>query len=223
MSSFQHILAWGRQSAETPKLRSPQFWQHSGLISLGLVLLTSWQISAIAQPTPRSLRLAAVLPSDAPLDRELLTAEQEAIVVLSPGACSDETLVITSNTICQNGLTVPSLWWFNEQYREANGKLVDTWFAYPNQTGRDRRVDVVVNKQVWSLLDYLERYEFVDWVGSVARDYRFNTRVFNSQGTLLGAYTCEFQAGSTTDLPTCRLFVDSLGRDGLGRPTPLPE
>jgi hypothetical protein len=223
MSFFRQILIWGRQSAVEPKLRSPRSWQHFGLIGLGLALITSLHVSAIAQPTPRSLRLTAVLPSDTPLDRQLLTEEQEAVMVLSPGACSDETLVITSNTICQNGLTVPSLWWFNEQYREANGKLVDTWFAYPNQTGRDRRVDVVVNQQVWSLLDYLERYEFVDWLGSVARDYRFNTRVFNSQGTLLSAYTCEFQEGSTTDLPTCRLFVDSLGRDGLGRPTTLPE
>lgn len=191
-------------------------------MGLGLFILTNLHLAAIANPKPRSLRLMAVAPSETPLDRQLLTEQQDTVVVLDPGACSPETTVITSNTICQNGLTIPSLWWLEEQYRAANGKLIDTWFAYPNQTGRDRRVDVVINQQVWSLLDYLERYTFVDWFGSVARDYRFNTRVFNNQGTLLGAYTCEFQADNA-GLPTCRLFVDSLGRDGLGRPTVLPE
>lgn len=166
-------------------------------------------------PTPSGLE-----PTPEPLDTDLVEQQQASMPMLTPGACQVGNAVITSNTVCQSSITIPSLWWLEEQYRHLNGKLVNTWLAYPDASGLSRRVDLVVNQQVWSLLDYLERYKFTDWFGATARDYGFNTRVFNAQGRLLAAYTCAFPPGSSTTqaLPSCRLFVDSLGKTGLGRP-----
>ena len=222
MSPFWRVLSLPSQSI-THSQRSPRrsissLW---GSVSLGFVLGLGFP--AIADPPPNSTATTFLRPSEIPLDQEMVQAQQDNLIVQTPGACSVDGSVITSKTICQTSITIPSLWWLEEQYREANGKLIDTWIAYPDQAGTNRRVDVIVNQQVWSLLDYLERYEFVDWFGSVARDYGFNTRVFNIQGTLLGAYTCSFQDASSASLPSCRLFVDSLGRDGLGRPVELTQ
>jgi hypothetical protein len=159
-------------------------------------------------------------PTQEPLDTALVEQQQASVPTLTPGACRAEATVVTSNTICQSSMTVPSLWWLEEQYRQLNGKLVNTWLAYPDASGLSRRVDLVVNQQVWSLLDYLERYKFTDWFGTTARDYGFNTRVFNVQGRLLAAYTCTSLSSSPTPqaMPTCRLYVNSLGKTGLGRP-----
>ena len=61
--------------------------------------------------------------------------------------------IITENTISQTGLTNPSLWWASERF---GGQLLDTWLVCQDE----RRVTIIVNRQVWTLLDYLERYEF---------------------------------------------------------------
>jgi len=119
----------------------------------------------------------ALLPSREPLDVEQLDAE----VV-------DSDSVIRRDTISQTGLTEPSLWWAAEQF---GGKLLENWLAYPQK----RRIDLVVNRQLWSLLTYLERYQFVNRMGTIARSYRYNLRVLDRQQPdfILAAYTCHFQ------------------------------
>lgn len=107
--------------------------------------------------------------------------------------------------IDQRELTIPSLWWAWEQFSD---KLLETWLAYP---GRDRmagRVDLVVNRQNWSLSNYIERYQFVNKLGTVARDHGYNTRVYNRQGELLAAYTCNFNSSQLL----CQITLESLGR-----------
>ncbi len=116
-------------------------------------------------------------PTNAPLELSLL----------APNAPKQG--VVTANTISQKQLTIPSLWWAREQF---GGKLLDNWLAYPSQGNSPPRVDLIVNRQIWSLLDYVERYEFVNSLGSVARDYGYNVRVFNYQQELLATYTCNF-------------------------------
>jgi hypothetical protein len=138
------------------------------------------------------------LPSTAPLD---LTA-------LNPKAPSPPPGVITAETISQRGLTVPSLWWAKEQF---GGKLLQNWLAYPGAGEARGRVDLIVNRQFWSLLNYLERYRFVNQFGLVSRDYRYNVRVFHKRGTFLAAYTC---AGPSTD-PVCRICLESAGSAGM--------
>ncbi|WP_144054044.1 hypothetical protein [Baaleninema simplex] len=128
-------------------------------------------------PVFASDRLRQVLlPSRDPLDLELLEAETV-----------DPEVVVRRDTISQTGLTEPSVWWVAEQF---GGKLLETWLAYPQK----RRIDLVVNRQLWSLRDYLERYEFVNHMGLVARSHRYDLRVFDRQqpDLVLAAYTCLF-------------------------------
>lgn len=133
-------------------------------------------------------------PSTAPVELSLL----------EPGASLDDS-VITSDTISQNKLTSPSLWWAKEQF---GGKLLDNWLAYPALGTIAGRIDLVVNRENWSLLNYLERYEFVNHFGTVARDYGYNVRVFNYQKELLATYTCNF----STNPRLCNIQVEAAGK-----------
>jgi hypothetical protein len=135
-------------------------------------------------------------PSDAPLNLELLN--------------NPTGNVITANTIKLTGLTTPSLWLAKEI---SENKLLDNWLAYPATQKEWSRVDLIVNQQIWSLLDYLERYEFVNRLGSTARKDNYNMRVFNYQGDLLATYTCNFQ----NNLPACNIQMNIQYRLGATR------
>lgn len=123
--------------------------------------------------------------------------------------------IIRPDTVSQDHLTEPSLWWAAEQF---GGSLLDTWLAYPEE----QRIDLVINPQFWTPLDYLERYQFVYQMGVVARSYGYDLRVFSRQQPqrLLAAYTCQFQGSPIR----CRLDIDRGGTAGLSRlvPDPLP-
>ena len=163
----------------------------SRLLSLTLCLAI-WGIGrdlVRAEPIPP--------PIEPPLD----------LTLLQPGADPAAEGILTATTISQEGLTIPSLWWAREQFA---GKLLDNWLAYPADETVPSRVDLIVNRQIWSLLDYLQRYEFVNQFGITAKDYGYNTRVFNRQGTLLAAYTCEFGA----EPGFCNIWLDSSGFQG---------
>lgn len=153
---------------------------------LGLIVLMPQSAKAqTAEPPP---------PSTAPLELSLL--EQEAALARRN--------ILTANTIAQEGLTNPSLWWAREQFA---GKLVDNWLAYPNE----RRVDVIVNRQLWTILDYIERYSFLNQFGTAASDFGYSVRIFNPQKALLAAYTCNFNAAPAN----CRIWLDAGGTDSL--------
>ncbi|MBD2593663.1 hypothetical protein BCD64_22720 [Nostoc sp. MBR 210] len=160
--------------------------------SLPIILGFSLGAILLLPISPSLAEIAAVpLPSDAPLELDLLTKPNSN--------------VITANTINPQGLTTPSLW-----LAQANSesKLLDNWIAYPATATTPGRVDVIVNQQVWSILDYLERYSFVNRLGNVARKDVYNLRVFNYQQELLGSYTCNFQTNPTS----CRIQINSLNR-----------
>lgn len=141
--------------------------------------------------------------------------------------------IVTANTISQLKLTVPSLWWTDQQFGD---KLLSGWIAYSGENDQTRRVDLVVNQQVWSIYNYLERYTFVNRFGTDAGDYRYSTRVFNQRQELLAAYICDFPnpedgaidsidaevaAGIPADEPLrCNIFLESVGQGSLrGRST----
>ncbi|WP_026735821.1 hypothetical protein [Fischerella sp. PCC 9605] len=136
------------------------------------------------------------VPSDAPLELDLLTNPKNS--------------ANTANTINQQQLTVPSLWWIKET---SENKLLDNWITYPATNNQTARVDVVVNQQIWSLLDYLERYDFVNRLGSVVRNHGYNVRVFNYQQERLATYTCNLNVNPAL----CRIEINSQGKFGLGR------
>jgi hypothetical protein len=142
------------------------------------------------QPSPAQTS-SVPPPSAAPLD----------LALLNKGASRNDG-VITDDTISQRGLTIPSLWWAKQQFAD---KLLDNWLAYPGGGTKPGRIDLVVNQQNWSLLDYLERYAFVNQFGTVARDYGYNVRVFDAQAKRLATYTCNFN----TTPRLCSVYLDA--------------
>jgi len=123
------------------------------------------------------------------------SALQPSLEPLDLTQCGTATSGITDSSISQAHLTVPSFWWTRDQISaqpQFGSKLLDTWLACPHQKSSVSQVDFVVNQQAWSLLDYLERYDFVQQIGTVASGYGYDMRVFNRQGGLLAAYTCDF-------------------------------
>ena len=173
--------------------RSVRLGQSLLLLGISLSTITLWS----TQPSPAQTRLVNN-PTDAPLE----------LSILEPGAPLNNG-VVTSDTISQNELTIPSLWWAKEQF---GVMVLDNWLAYPTDGTNAARVDLVVNQQNWSLLDYLERYEFVNHFGTVARDYGYNVRVFNHQKELLATYTCDF----SNNPRLCSIEkLDATGKAGL--------
>jgi hypothetical protein len=175
------------------------------LIGIGISAITSLSNAFALLPPPSYSQTPTVpQPSQAPLELSLLQ-----------GANPDGR-VITSNTISQQGLTVPSLWWAKEQF---GGNVLSNWLAYPAQGETTGRIDLLVNRQNWTSLDYIGRYEFVNRFGTVARDYGYNIRVFNEQEELLASYTCDFRQNPTQ----CNMQLDATGKarvrgssEGLG-------
>ena len=172
-----------------------------------LLPLLSISLSAFLLPQPLSAQTPSVpQPSTAPLDLSLLEPAS-----LNRGAIAATTVncegiaVIAANTICQQQLTLPSLWWADAQFGD---KLLENWLTYPADSTAAARIDLVVNRQNWSLIDYLERYEFVNHFGTVARDYGYNLRVFNYQRELLATYTCDF----TISPRLCSIQVEATGK-----------
>ncbi len=83
----------------------------------------------------------------------------------------------------------PSLWWAKEQFDFFDGRLVTNWIANTER----KNIDIIVNRQLWSQLNYLERYRFVNKFATVARENYYNLRVLNQQQKCLVSYVCNFQ------------------------------
>jgi hypothetical protein len=189
-------------------------------IGVGLLVLGSQSAIAesISASYPPGVALSALQPSLAPLDFDKL----------QQGQCADDTPGITETSISKTDLTVPSFWWARDQIAaqpQFGSRLVDQWLACSGQSSTPSRADFVVNQQVWSLLDYLERYRFVQELGTESSGFGYNLRIFNRQGTLLAAYTCDFQKAVVirnaedlspkTQNSTCVISLDSSGRAGF--------
>ncbi|NEP13272.1 MAG: hypothetical protein F6K14_24305 [Symploca sp. SIO2C1] len=141
-------------------------------------------------------------PSAEPLNLKLL--EQQTPITNGS--------VITADTLSQEEITIPSLWWADKQF---GGKLLDTWIAYLDE----RRIDLVVRRQFWSIQDYFGHYQFVNKMGTIAReynqDYRYNIRVFNQLGEPLGAYTCDYTDTNEQSNPTPHCQIELCEIDNL--------
>ena len=142
--------------------------QKSLLLTLGWSVMCLYSLPILPSRAGNILR-----PSDAPLELHLLTKPKRSVV--------------TGNTINRQGLTIPSLWWAK---KNAENKLLDNWIVYPGSENESARVDLIVNQQIWSVLDYLERYRFVNNLGNYTRGFGYNIRIFNYQKELLATYTC---------------------------------
>lgn len=146
-------------------------------------------------------------------------------------------LVAADNQLSPTQISQPSLAWIRDQIdnRYGSDRLVEQWRAYQVPNGPNY-VDVIVNEQIWSLLNYFERYAFVSQFGTAAKDYRYNLRVFDSGDVvnsrdsitgdqrrssarlvnLRGGYFCSFDqavllSDSTTPELPCTATLDDSG------------
>lgn len=127
-------------------------------------------------------------PDPAPLD----------LATLYSGQSSD--VAITSTTFVKDSMVMPSLWWIRDQFaaQPRFGKhFVKNWLVQPIQSQKPGRVDLVVDQNLWSGLDYLDRYEFITGFGTDTHRYGYNLRVFDERGRSLGASTCDFRLVSS--------------------------
>jgi hypothetical protein len=165
-------------------------WWRLGLIgTVGLVMSGGGRLTAL--DTQAQLLLTQPL-------------EPAEVTLLEEGVPPSEPDWVTANTISQTGLTTPSLWWAKQQF---GGKLLSNWIAKPETAEMPNRVDLLVNQQVWGSYNYLDRYAFLNQIGTVSKDFGYHTRVFNAQGELLAAYICDFEMSE----PACQIFLDPSG------------
>ncbi|MGB7250486.1 MAG: hypothetical protein WBC73_16230 [Phormidesmis sp.] len=149
-------------------------------------------------------------------------------------------LVAASNRLSPTQISQPSLSWIRDQEgnRYGSDRLISQWQAYQLDDG-SRYVDVVVNEQIWSLLNYFERYAFILHFGTAAKRDRYQLRVFHSGDAanqsetgdtrrasaslvrIRGAYFCNFEAiptaASVAELP-CTIVLDESSRREVNRP-----
>jgi hypothetical protein len=111
---------------------------------------------------------------DLPLELDLINQPE---IALDRG-------IITADTVSQEGITNPSLWWVRDQFGR---QIVINWLIYP----QEKRIDLVVDRQIWSFINYIEKYSLINHFAINAREYGYSLRVFNDQQLLLGIATCE--------------------------------
>lgn len=114
---------------------------------------------------------------------------------------TDDGAIATAETPSPEDFTVPSLWWQEQQVGEAiNSRLIDSWRAYhdtnsPHTDAPISHVDVVINSQLWPLLNYLERYSLITQFGETAKYYEYQLRLFTGN-RLVGLQVCDFAANT---------------------------
>ncbi|MDB9314835.1 hypothetical protein PN462_17105 [Spirulina sp. CS-785/01] len=175
---------------------------------LMIALMVSWPTVSLAQDTDNGENDSTPIESEPAAESgsrvgELLKLTLESCQI-DPSHLQEETQqelinqgkLITEQTISQMGLTTPSLWWAQTQF--GRDKLLQNWLAYPEQ----KRIDLIVNRQLWGQMDYLAQYSFVNKFGTIAREYDYELRVFNRQPQCLAVYWCN------TETPNSRCEID---------------
>jgi hypothetical protein len=103
--------------------------------------------------------------------------------------------------------TKPSFWWATEQFDPFGGRLVEKWLT----NSKLQQIDLIVNWQLWGLLDYLGRYRFVNQFGTVARKYGYDLNIFNQKQQCLASYKYNAQSHP----PKWEINFEQWGKDSL--------
>ena len=98
---------------------------------------------------------------------------------------------VKANTPSEKSLTVPGLWWANQQFGD---KMLTNWFAYRRPEDHSSQVRAVIRPDLWSRYTYLERYAFLKRFGATTSAAGYHLLVLDQQNYLLGSFTCEFPA-----------------------------
>lgn len=157
--------------------RSPQrFGLAIAIALLGCVLIP---LSAQAQ--------------SAPPRRSLRTLPPFSLQQIETGFCPGNIPGVRDRIDFRPNLSLPSLWLARDQFAaraKFGSKLLEAWLACPQHEQDPAQVNVVINQQLWSLLDYLERYQFLNEFGSAARKEGYDLTLYNQQGSKMAAYSC---------------------------------
>ena len=164
---------------------------------LSLILLNNYSLSAIAKDTV-----------DSPANKcqqidNRISGSYKAI----PLDRIDRNPNIVASTKAAPNLTQSSLWWAALQFDPFEGKLIQNWLAYPQK----QQINLVVNWQLWTLLDYFGRYRFVNQFGTVAREHGYSLNIFNQKDQCLASY--KYNPASIP--PKWELNLEELGRGSL--------
>jgi hypothetical protein len=107
---------------------------------------------------------------------------------------------VTENDISQTQISRPSLWWAEQRF---GSLLLDFWFTCPGKG----QVYLIVNRQIWNSLNYLDRYEFVNHFGVYSSRDQYNLEVLNPQLEPVATYRCDY----TVKPNKCNLWVENFG------------
>ncbi len=136
----------------------------------------------------------------------VLQSQESSALARQPVCPKGDVADFPAPPLSQNQKSVPSLWLAQKQF---GGQLLDRWFIDSNSS--NSWVILVVNRQLWSGLDYVGRYQFVNRFGVAAGEYGYNVRVCNRQGVGLAVYSCN------RDRLSCRINLESVSTPGIQR------
>jgi hypothetical protein len=167
-------------------------------IGLSLILINNYSLdNAIAKQAP---------------DNSVNNCNQISNQVLTPSNTIPVDQIVAYRNLVASTKTTPnatqySFWWAALQFDPFDGKLVQNWFAYPQK----QQINLIVNWQLWTLLDYFGRYRFVNQFGTVARKYGYSLNIFNQKDQCLASY----KYNSTSIPPKWELNLEQSGRSSL--------
>jgi hypothetical protein len=168
-----------------------------------LVLVLFSEVKAVtAQPQKTEFqscnRLANSLEATTPIQQQDNS---------SNGSTIREDANKTEPKIALAGFAIPSLWWAKEQFDPFEGRLIHNWLT----NTQIKQIDLTVNWQLWTLLDYLGRYRFINQFGTVARQYGYSLRIFNQQQQCLALY----EYNDAVSPPKWEIKIEGIGQDSL--------
>jgi hypothetical protein len=169
-------------------------------------LIISLTLLLTAQSTQAAPIDSRAIPLDRPTYDKDLCRPPLAIDIVEPDLSKGQ----NDRTILQARLSLPSLWWTRDQYSARlplGKKLIGSWLICPKTNNAPQHVQMVLNAQIWSLLEYFDRYEFLHQFGTVTSTKGYDLWIYSDETPVLAAYICDYQAVSTK-LP-CKLELNA--------------
>lgn len=128
------------------------------------------------------------------------------------GEPDDTWPIITQDDTSLFEMTEPSLWFSREQMYERWGgyRLIRRWTAFHSTSSDAYIIDVQVDPQYWSRLEYAQQYAILNQLGKTGMSYGYQVRVYRSI-TLVGIHTCDFSpVPELADTPTEEVPIPEL-------------
>ncbi len=145
------------------------------------------------------------IETSSPETEKVSASKQEAETPAQPSISQDKQSF--ESKVALAGISIPSLWWAREQFDPFGGKLISNWLT----NTKVKQIDLVVNWQFWTLLDYLGRYRFINQFGTVAREHGYDLRIFNQQRQCLALY----EYNQVTNPPKWEIKIEGFGQESL--------